>query len=212
MAVSSAFSLFWKQFWTWLKLAWKQPTQDIVTHNYNGVTVYGLLALFTTLTSLAPIMKSGYLTFSAFLTILLGFAFIFFAFILGGFIVKRLIYKEEKFTFGYSFEWFGRLLSLNLPLMASAFLFSFLGVYTLSALLTTVSYIFFTAAAGYTLFHTVNHSKLDMFYKYLLAGLLFGFILFISFLIGFSIAGEMLFNSFMGEIGNYISPYRTFGF
>ncbi|MGT2910337.1 DUF6574 domain-containing protein [Streptococcus cameli] len=215
VAVPSEFSLFWKQFWIWLKASWQHPTVDRPTHKYNGVTVYGLLVFFTALTTLMPLMKMGVANFSIFFTVLLGFAFVNFAFILAGFAVKKFIYKEARFTFGYSFEWFGRLLSLNIILMAGSTLFAMLEVSSLSILLTALSNFLFIGASGYTLFHTVNHSNMDMFHKYLLASILYGVILAIFFAIGVSIAGEMLIDSLMGNLGDLggledlISPYGS---
>lgn len=214
VAVPSAFALFWKQFLTWLKAAWKKPSQDIPTHPYNGVAVYGLLVLLASLISTMPLIKNQMLTFSGFLAVLIAYAFIFFASILGGLAAKRLVYKDATFTFGYSFEWFGRLFSPNLLLMSGALLFSLINVYTLSNLLLYVSFVLIMASLGYTLFHKVNHSNMDMFYKYIMASALFGLIFTICMLIGLSIAGEMLFRSFMGEIGGLFSPYggNPFGY
>ncbi|MEY8463687.1 DUF6574 domain-containing protein [Streptococcus merionis] len=202
VAVPSTVSVFWKQFWIWLKAAWKQPSVDIPTHRYNGLTVYGLLVLFTTLTVTMPMIKFGYMSFSVFLTTFIAFAFVFFAFILGGFVVKKIVYKEQKFTLGYSIEWFGRLLSINVALMGAAVLFALLNVHTLVGLLSVLSYGFFGAASGYTLFHTKNHSSLDMFYKYILAGVVFTLVVLIAIMIGGAIAGELLFNGLVGELGN----------
>ncbi|MDQ0223112.1 DUF6574 domain-containing protein [Streptococcus moroccensis] len=212
VAVPSAFSIFWKQFWIWLKTSWKRPTMDRPTHKYNGLTVIGLVVLFTTLTITIPLLKAGWLSFSNFISVFLGFSFIYVAFIIAGFVVKLIVYKEKKFTFGYSFEWFGRLVSLNVPLMAFAALFSLLDVYSLSVLLTVLSYFIFVAASGYTLYHRENHSNLDMFYKYIIASVLFSIIVFIFMMVAGSIAGEMILNSLTGNFNSFVNYYSPFGY
>lgn len=206
VAVPSAFTIFVKQFWSWLVQSWKTPTLDIPTHKYNGLAAFGLLVLFTSLTITIPVIKSGYMTFSAFVSILIGFAFVFFAFILAGFIVKRLVYKEEKFTLRYSFEWFGRLLSLNLLFMAVAVLSVLIGIPSLALISTLLSYFVFAAASGYTLYHAENNSTLDLFYKYIIASILFGVTITVFFILGTTIAGDVLFSNLFGNFNSYLPP------
>lgn len=206
VAVPSAFTIFVKQFWSWLVQSWKTPSLDIPTHKYNGLTTFGLLVLFTSLTITIPMIKSGYMTFSAFISILIGFAFVFFAFVLAGFIVKRLVYKEEKFTLGYSFEWFGRLLSLNLLFMGVAVLSVLIGIPSLALISTLLSYFVFAAASGYTLYHAENHSTLDLFYKYIIASILFGVTITVFFILGTTIAGDVLFSNLFGNFNSYFPP------
>lgn len=206
VAVPSAFTAFVKQFWSWLLQSWKTPTLDIPTHKYNGLATFGLLVLFTSLTIAIPVIKSGYMTFSAFISILIGFAFVFFAFVLAGFIVKRLVYKEEKFTLGYSFEWFGRLLSLNILFMGVAVLSVLIGIPSLALICTLLSYFIFAAASGYTLYHAENHSTLDLFYKYIIASVLFGVTITVFFILGTTIAGDVLFSNLFGNFNGYLPP------
>ena len=165
VAVPSPFVKFVKQFWAWFLSALKSPTRDSVTHKYNGITAFGLLVFFTALTISVPFMKARILNFSSFISILVAFSFIFFAFILGGFIVKRVVYKETKFTLAYSFEWFGRLLSPNIGLMALAAFCSLINLHSLVFIAISLSYFIFIAASAYSLYSAVNHTNLDLFYK-----------------------------------------------
>lgn len=212
VAVPSAFTIFWKQFWNWLVTAWKTPTLEQRAHKYNGLTAYGLLTLFTTLTFSAQMIKSGWMTFSSFIALWIGIAFVYFSFIFGGFIVKNVIYQEKSFTFLHSFDWFGRLLSLPLMFFTLASLFTFLDVHTVAALLVALSYFILVSATNYTLFHKTNHSKMDMFYKYLTAVLVYGIIIFVFFLLGAMIAGELFLNNILGGLNNLGGYYGGFGY
>ena len=212
VATPSPFVVFLKQFWTWFLAALKSPTKDSVSHKYNGLTAFGLLVFFTTLTISIPFIKFGAMTFSVFINIFIALAFIFFAFILGGFVVKRVVYKVETFTFGYSFEWFGRLLSPNIGLMALAAFCSLINLNSLAIIATSVSYFIFAAAAAYSLYNAENHSNLDLFHKYILASLLFGFIVILFIMLGMTIAGEILFNGLLGGFNSYDIYNIPFGY
>ena len=212
VASPSPFVLFLKQFWAWFLAALKAPTKDSVSHKYNGLTAFGLLVFFTTLTISIPFMKFEAMTFSGFINIFIALAFIFFAFVLGGFVVKRVVYKEATFTLGYSFEWFGRLLAPNIGLMAVAAFCALLNLNSLAIIATFASYFIFAAAAAYSLYHAENHSNLDLFYKYILASLLFGLIVTLFILLGLTIAGEILFNGLLGGFNSYNIFNIPFGY
>ncbi|MBM7643434.1 DUF6574 domain-containing protein [Streptococcus loxodontisalivarius] len=214
VAAPSPFTIFWKQFWNWLVASWKNPTLEQVSHKYNGLTAFGLLAFFSTLAFSAAFIKAGIMDFSGFISVFVGLAFVYFSFIFGGFVVKRLVYREESFTLGASFEWFGRLLSLNLLFTALATVFAFINVNTLAFLLIAASYFVFVAASSYTLFHAKNNSSLDLFYKYMIACVAYAVIVVIFMMIGGAIAGEMIFNSVMGQFSNVVdnSIYGGFGY
>lgn len=212
VAAPSPFVLFLKQFWAWFLSALKAPTKDSVSHKYNGLTAFGLLVFFTTLTISIPFMKFEAMTFSGFINIFIALAFIFFAFVLGGFVVKRVVYKEVTFTLGYSFEWFGRLLAPNIGLMAVAAFCSLINLNSLTIIATFASYFIFAAAAAYSLYHAENHSNLDLFYKYILASLLFGLIVTLFILLGLTIAGEILFNGLLGGFNSYNIFNIPFGY
>lgn len=203
----SATSLFFSQYWNWLQTSWKKPTSVFPSHKYNGITTFLILVLLTSFSIAMPIINMGYMTFSGFITIFISLSFIYFAFIFGGFLVKKFIYKEESFTLLYSFEWFGRLLSLNVPLLVAILLFTMLGVTSFAMILTVATYFIFVAASNYTLFHATNYSQLDMFYKYLFATLLFGIVIAIFFVIGGTIAGELLIDSISNNINNMVPSF-----
>ena len=212
VAAPSPFVVFLKQFWAWFLAALKAPTKDSVSHKYNGLTAFGLLVFFTTLTISIPFMKFEAMTFSGFINIFIALAFIFFAFVLGGFVVKRVVYKEATFTLGYSFEWFGRLLAPNIGLMAVAAFCSLINLNSLAIIATFASYFIFAAAAAYSLYNAENHSNLDLFHKYILASLLFGFIVILFIMLGMTIAGEILFNGLLGGFNSYNIFNIPFGY
>lgn len=219
-AQPSAFAIFVKQFWKWLVSAWKSPTAVVATHKYNGLAAYLLLVLFSTLMVMIPIWKlestlSSYgggpvtgpttVGFGSFITIFIGFAFIIFAIIFGGFVAKRFVYQDKEYTLSRCFEWYGRIFSLNILLLGLAVIFSLLGITTLVLILTLLNYSLFLAASAYALFHTKKTSDMDMFYKYLLAGFVYFIVLVIFISVGLSIAGEFLFKGIFENlpIGGY---------
>lgn len=207
----SAFTVFIKQFWKWMLQSWKTPTTDVQTHKYNGAAAIGLISLLTTLTISIPLMKYNMMEFSGFLSILIAFVFIFVAFVLAGFVVKKFVYREEKFTLGYSFEWFGRLLSLNVLFMGVAVVSVLLNLSSLVIICTFLSYFIFAAASGYTLYHPQNHSSLDLFYKYIIASVIFGVIITLFFMLGTMIAGDLIFSNLFNNF-NFNGYYPPFGY
>lgn len=200
VAVPSQFASFWSQFWNWLLVAWKSPTLYSNGHHLNGVTAYGLLTLFTTLTMTLRMMLDGWIGFTGFLSALIGLGFIYFAVIFGGFIVKNVVYQDKAYTFLKSFDWFGRLFAIPVLLMGVASVFTFLNLNTVVMLLSGISYVIVIGATQYTLYHAVNHSTLDLFYKYLLATVIYAIILIIFFMVGGMIAGEVLFNNLSNDL------------
>ncbi|MGT2772197.1 DUF6574 domain-containing protein [Streptococcus marimammalium] len=208
----SPFSLFIKQFWQWLLNAWKSPTNTFPTHKYNGLTAFGLLVLFTTINILKPIAQFQSDGISLFISIVAAISLVFFSIIFGGFIVKRFVYNEKSFTFMYSFEWFGRLLSLNILFSALSLLFSFVNVYTVVTLLTIASYIVFGAATSFTIFHNNSDSNIDIFYKKIIASIIYFLIVAIIVSIALAIGGEMIFNGFFNNIENQISNFGGYGY
>lgn len=147
-------------------------------------------------------MKFNAMTFSGFINIFITMAFIFFAFVLGGFCCQKVVYKEVMFTLSYSFEWFGRLGSKYWSDNLAAFC-SLINLNSLAIIATFASYFIFAAAAAYSLYHAENHSNLDLFYKYILASLLFGLIVTLFIMLGLTIAGELLFNGLLGGFNSY---------
>lgn len=208
----SPFSLFVKQFWQWLLNSWKSPTNVFPTHKYNGITAFGLLVLFTTFIILKPISEFQPIGISIFISMITAIALIYFSFIFGGFIVKRFVYNEKSFTFMYSFEWFGRLLSLNVLFLALSVLFSLVNVYTVVGLLTFASYFIFGAASSFTIFHNKNYTNVDMFYKYIIASIVYFLVVFTIMFLAFTISGELIFNGFFNNIENQISNFGGYGY
>lgn len=218
--VPSAYSSFLKQFWTWLVSAWKSPTEGVSTHQYNGYFAFFLLVFFASLTVFISSSKavsgfnslvnqfntsvydSGYygvgVDISLFFKIFLAMGFIFFSIIFAGFVVRRFVYKEEKMTFIKSFEWYGRLFSINIFLFALASLLIFLNIYSLGTLVLSFNFLVLTAASTYAISNFDKSSKFDKFYQYLLGMLVNGIIIFIFLTIGLSILGDSIYNGLIG--------------
>ncbi|MBO4107228.1 DUF6574 domain-containing protein [Streptococcus suis] len=121
----------------------------------------------------------------------IGFALLIFSIILAGFVVKRFIYKDEKFTFAYSLEYYGRIFAINNLLYAIAALSALLGVYSLVGLATSLALFALTSASVYAIANFKNNSNLDPLYRYLIAIVVNGLIIFIAVIIAMSIVGQM---------------------
>ncbi|HEM3682863.1 TPA: hypothetical protein U1D20_000313 [Streptococcus suis] len=121
----------------------------------------------------------------------IGIFLIIFSTVFAGFVVKRYIYKEEKYTFTYTIEYYGRLFAVNAFLLAIAALAALLGLYTISGIASWMALTAMSAASVYAIANFKNSTKMDSFYRYILAIFVNGLIVFISVLIAFSIIGRM---------------------
>ncbi|AND78561.1 DUF6574 domain-containing protein [Streptococcus pantholopis] len=211
-------SLF-KDFWGWLVSAWQSPTSEVPTNKYNGYVAFGLLTLFYTIAVFVMIRRAvGIGTFyvnnfsrffgeessfanpvgpSAFFMILIAAALYIFSVIFSGFVARRLVYKETDFTFSKSFEWYGRLFSINIILSAVSAFFALIGLSLLSFFVLSVSVTIFGLATTFALAQSKNVSGMDMFYKYLIAILVNAVIMFLFSIVEFSILAR-----YIREIGS----------
>lgn len=106
----SEFSKTMKGFWAWLVSAWKSPTSEVESSKVNGYLSLGLTAFFFAIVanynifSTIGIMSFGMyngptFNFKVFFVSLIAAALFLFSIILGGFVVKRLVYQDRSFTF-----------------------------------------------------------------------------------------------------------------
>ena len=121
-----------------------------------------------------------------FASILAAFLFIF-AFILAGFVTRKAIFRDPETTFLNSFDRFGRLTSLALPILLVTILFGAIGLVGFPLFLFYVVYFLFAIANLFTIVPVTTAWKADKFYQMILAALLNGVILSILFAIVFAI-------------------------
>ena len=121
-----------------------------------------------------------------FASILAAFLFIF-AFILAGFVTRKAIFRDPETTFLNSFDRFGRLTSLALPILLVTILLGVIGLVAFPGFLFYVVYFLFAIANLFTIVPVTTAWKADKFYQMILAALLNGVILSILFAIVFAI-------------------------
>ena len=121
-----------------------------------------------------------------FASILAAFLFIF-AFILAGFVTRKVIFRDPETTFLNSFDRFGRLTSLALPILLVTILLGAIGLVAFPGFLFYVVYFLFAIANLFTIVPVTTAWKADKFYQMILAALLNGVILSILFAIVFAI-------------------------
>ena len=188
------FSKTMKGFWTWLVSAWKSPTSEVESSKVNGYLSLGLTVFFFAIVanynifSTIGIMSFGMyngptFNFKIFFVSLIAAALFLFSIILGGFVVKRLVYQDRSFTFNKAFDWYGRLYAIVLPFIAVSALFALLGIIHLSLFFTWIGLLLVGVGATFALIYSKTNNSMDPFYKYLLAIIVNGVItLFFSFI------------------------------
>ena len=188
------FSKTMKGFWAWLVSAWKSPTSEVESSKVNGYLSLGLTVFFFAIVtnynifSTIGIMSFGMyngptFNFKVFFVSLIAAALFLFSIILGGFVVKRLVYQDRSFTFNKAFDWYGRLYAIVLPFIAVSALFALLGIIHLSLFFTWIGLLLVGVGATFALIYSKTNNSMDPFYKYLLAIIVNGVItLFFSFI------------------------------
>ncbi|GGE32548.1 DUF6574 domain-containing protein [Streptococcus himalayensis] len=215
-----------KVFWEWLVASWKSPSAEGELNKTNGYLAFGFLSLFYTITifmsmyhltgGVTRIINSfnsynsqnvqNPLGISAFFMILISSALYVFSIIFSGFVVKRLVYQDSTFTFTKAFDWYGRLFSINILLTGISALFALIGLVQPALFIFWISLLITSVGVVYALIVSKGESKMDPFYKYLIAILLNGFIMFIFFMMELSII-----SNYIGSIfGNIISNIPRF--
>ena len=125
--------------------------------------------------------------FGAFFASILAAFLLIFAFILAGFVTRKAIFRDPETTFLNSFDRFGRLTSLALPILLVTILLGAIGLVAFPGFLFYVVYFLFAIANLFTIVPVTTAWKADKFYQMILAALLNGVILSILFAIVFAI-------------------------
>ena len=199
----SEFSKTMKGFWAWLVSAWKSPTSEVESSKVNGYLSLGLTAFFFAIVanynifSTIGIMSFGMyngptFNFKVFFVSLIAAALFLFSIILGGFVVKRLVYQDRSFTFNKAFDWYGRLYAIVLPFIAASALFALLGIIHLSLFFTWIVLLLVGVGATFALIYSKTNNSMDPFYKYLLAIIINGVITIIFSFIAFSLLASII--------------------
>lgn len=199
----SEFSKTMKGFWAWLISAWKSPTSEIESSKLNGYLSLGLTVFFAAIVvnynfyNLIYSVSFGFYSgptfnFRLLLVSLIAVALVLFSIILGGFAVKRMVYKDESFSFNKAFDWYGRLYAIVLPFVALSALFSLLGIMSVSLFLAWISLVLIGVGATFALIYSKSSTSMDPFYKYLLVIIVNGVITFIFTFIAFSLLMSLM--------------------
>ena len=119
-------------YWNWFLSALKRPTAVENPKALNGILQYVLTAFVLTLGTFftASGFTGGYgMDFRAFMLTLISLFFSIYAFQVAGFFVRRVVLQDKEYSYGRSFEEFGRLSVYTLPLALLAFLVGLVKVY-----------------------------------------------------------------------------------
>ncbi|MGT2907518.1 DUF6574 domain-containing protein [Streptococcus dentiloxodontae] len=194
----SAFTSAVKGFWDWLFNAWKKPATVFSDSASNGFISFGLHVFILTVFLFTLLYKTvsnyigyasygGYNTaglgFSAFFFILLSAIILIFAYVLAGFTARKAIYRDADTTFINSFEKFGRLTALNLPIMLLGFLVSLVGLTGFGNFLLSISLAVYGLANIFITFPLDSKATWDKFYQYIVSFLINAVIVGIAFYI-----------------------------
>ena len=126
-----------------------------------------------------------------FASILAAFLFIF-AYILAGFVTRKAIFRDPETTFLNSFDRFGRLTSLALPVLLVTILLGAIGLVVFPSFLFYIVCALFAIANIFTIVPVTTAWKADKFYQMILAVLLNGVIWSILFAIDFAIMSSFI--------------------
>ena len=184
-------------FWTWLLDAIQEPTTSKTTDQKHRYSVFGLLTLLSSINLFFSIYHIKHLYYGymasiannlpnqlppldlfAGLSILVASALFYFSIILGGFTVRRVLDQENGFTFQEAFDRYSRLFAIPLVLTALASFFALFGGLRFAGILTLLSMAIFALGNLFVISKPSKTSSLDPFYRFLLAVLLDGAILF----------------------------------
>ena len=119
-------------YWNWFLSALKRPTAVNQPKALNGILQYVLTAFVMSLATFFT--ASGYTggygaDFRAFLIILIMAFFNIYTFQVAGFFVRRVVLQDKEYSYGRSFEEFGRLSVYALPISLFALLVGLLNAY-----------------------------------------------------------------------------------
>ena len=184
-------------FWTWLLDAIQEPTASKTTDQKHRYSVFGLLTLLSMINLFFSIYHIKHLYYGymasianslpnqlppldlfAGLSILVASALFYFSIILGGFTVRRVLDQENDFTLQEACNRYSRLFAIPLVLTALASFFALFGGLRFTGILTLLSLAIIALGNLFVISKPSKTSSLDPFYRFLLAVLLDGAILF----------------------------------
>lgn len=150
-------------YWNWFLSALKRPSVEYNTKALNGILHYVLTAFVLTLATFftASGFTGGYgMDFRAFMLTLISMFFTIYAFQVTGFFVRRVVLQDKEYSYGRSFEEFGRLSVYNLPLALLAFLTGLIKVYEFYGLVNYLIFLLFFVGTCYVVHLGLNKSSL----------------------------------------------------
>ena len=161
-AQPSQFGLAVGGYWNWFLSALKRPTAVNQPKALNGIIQYVLTAFVMTLATFFT--ASGYTggygaDFRAFLIILIMAYFNIYAFQVAGFFIRRVVLQDKEYSYGRSFEEFGRLSVYTLPISLFAFLVGLVKAYEFYGFLNFLIFFLFTVGTLYVVYQALNNTK-----------------------------------------------------
>ena len=155
-------------YWNWFLSALKRPTAVENPKALNGILQYVLTAFVLTLSTFftASGATGGYgMDFRAFMLTLISLFFSVYAFQVAGFFVRRVVLQDKEYSYGRSFEEFGRLSVYTLPLALLAFLVGLVKVYEFYGFVNFLIFFLFFVGTCYVVHQGLNKTsfKADIF-------------------------------------------------
>ena len=150
-------------YWNWFLSALKRPSAEYNTKALNGILQYVLTAFVLTLATFftASGFTGGYgMDFRAFMLTMISLFFSIYAFQVTGFFVRRVVLQDKEYSYGRSFEEFGRLSVYNLPLALLAFLTGLIKIYEFYGLVNYLIFLLFFVGTCYVVHQGLNKSSL----------------------------------------------------
>ena len=155
-------------YWNWFLSALKRPTAVENPKALNGILQYVLTAFVLTLSTFftASGATGGYgMDFRAFMLTLISLFFSLYAFQVAGFFVRSVVLQDKEYSYGRSFEEFGRLSVYTLPLALLAFLVGLVKVYEFYGFVNFLIFFLFFVGTCYVVHQGLNKTsfKADKF-------------------------------------------------
>ena len=149
-------------YWNWFLSALKRPTAVNQPKALNGILQYVLTAFVMALATFFTVsgFTGGYgADFRAFLIILIMAFFNIYTFQVAGFFVRRVVLQDKEYSYGRSFEEFGRLSVYTLPISLFAFLVGLVKAYEFYGFLNFLIFFLYTVGTLYVVYQAVNNTK-----------------------------------------------------
>ena len=149
-------------YWNWFLSALKRPTAVENPKALNGILQYVLTAFVLTLSTFftASGATGGYgMDFRAFMLTLISLFFSVYAFQVAGFFVRRVVLQDKEYSYGRSFEEFGRLSVYTLPLALLAFLVGLVKVYEFYGFVNFLIFFLFFVGTCYVVHQGLNKTS-----------------------------------------------------